>query len=563
MRTSLAFAGVVLALGAGAPSSPRAAEPPSAVAPGPVERVTVRLVQFNFLAIDDDGRPVPDLRPDEVELRVDGARRDLAFLQPYDSPAAGPSATANSRDATTTVGADPKERTQSNDAGTGRWIVLLFDHANASVRTRTRSLEAAQEYVETNVRPGDRVAIAQFDSRLRIVQNFTENVARLQAAIEEVARLAPRATRDQARAMDQLLDELRHCAERGPVGDSGDAAARCANMAAASYEHDRARELDAFASALRWLLHASAAIPEVKTVIVFSEGVSRVPSRDASDAMDAVLGLRGMGTPGVRPREEAEEGFDAVAEAAALAKASIFTINPGGSSRMTSSSAARTAPAPGRSNGLAIDPWRSAERNAQQSLHELSWRTGGTSAQGSDILQELRRIDALTPARYTIGYYARPEDSDGPPRKLKIRVLRKDVRAEFQRDTPAPPADRPPLGGELKLETSPCGEDGKRALTLRLRIDRSGLSFTRVAGKASAGFAMLLRLTPLHPAGPPMDEFRTLNITTSIREHDAGGQTDPVVEQRLALPCAAYSVSITVTDTGSGSRREFLGQLVE
>ena len=563
MRRPFVLSGVVLALGAGASSARRADEPPPAVDPGLVERVTVRLVQFNFLAIDDDGRPVPDLRPDEVELRVDGERRDLAFLQPYDSPSATPSAAIDSGGAATPAGADSKERTPSDGADTGRWIVLVFDHANASIRTRTRSHEAAREYVATRVRAKDRIAVAQFDSRLRIVQNFTGNVARLQAAIDEVGRSAPRASRDQARAMDQLLDELRHCRERGPAGDSGDAAERCASMAATSYEDDRSRELDAFASALRWLLYASASIPEVKTVIVFSEGVSRVPSRDASDAVDAVLGLRGMRTLGVRSREEAEERFDAVAEAAALAKASIFTINPGGSSRMTSSSASRTSPAPGGSNALGIDPWRSSERNAQQSLHEISWRTGGTAAQASDILRELQRIDALAPARYTIGYYARPEESAGTPRTLKIKILRKDVRAEFQRDTPPPPTDRPPLAGELRLEPSPCGEDGRRTVTLSLRIDRSSLSFTRLAGKASANFAMLLRLTPAIPAAPSMDDFRTLNITTPVREHDAGGQADPVVEQRLVLPCAAYSVSVTVTDAGSGSRREFLAQLAE
>ena len=50
------------------------------------ERVTVQLAQINFIAVDRSGRPVLDLRPDEIEI-VDGKeKQSVAFLQPYFQP---------------------------------------------------------------------------------------------------------------------------------------------------------------------------------------------------------------------------------------------------------------------------------------------------------------------------------------------------------------------------------------------------------------------------------------------------------------------------------------------
>lgn len=540
----LALCGVLAAVG-------RAAEKPQD--PGLVERVTVRLVQLNFLAVDDQGRPVTDLHPEEIELRVDGTVTPLAFLQAY---AATPAVRAKPAEAHASPEAESAPAPAA-DIPRQRWIVLFFDHVNASPRTRLGSLEAAREFLGTHVGPGDRVAIAVFDARLRIVQNFTSDAARLRASLSELEETAPRAAPERARGIDQLVDELENCRGRGQV----DLQEVCATQVITAYEDERYRELDAFTAAVRWVLYATAPIPDVKTVVLFSEGVPRVPSRDGSDAADAVLGSRSGRIMGARPRAEAEDRFDSIAEAAALAKAAVFTINPGGMSRMASISAARPGLAGGATNALQIDPWRSAERNAQQSLHEISWRTGGTATQSADIGEALERIDAVSSALYTLGYYARPDVK--VPAKVKIRILRKDVRAEFQRDVPPPPPDRAPLGGELSVDAGPCGENGRRVVTLRVRVDRSSLTFTRIAGNMVANFSLLVRLTPTTDAAPAFEDFRTLNLANPVREHEAGTLPDPAVEIRVPLDCGAYAATVTAVDAGSGSRKEFTAAIEE
>jgi VWFA-related protein len=557
MRRLAPAVALVGLLGAGPQAAEPGASPPNAPAsPGLVERVTVRLIQLNFLAVDDQGRPITDLRPEEVDLRIDGERTPLAFLQAYtsfvrgDEPSPGDTANPAPPAGEGDVPGPPVPPAR-------RWIVLLFDQVNASPRTRIHSVKAAREFLESRLGPDDHVAIAVFDSRLRILQDFTKDRARLLDATARLQDTTARASEERARAVDQLVHELRNCRERGLP----DLVERCATSVLTSYEEDRYRELESFLAAVRWVLNATAAVPEVKTLVLFSEGVSRVPSRDGADAADAILGSRAGRVYGPRSRFEVEAGFDAIAEAAANAKAAVFTINPGGAPRMTSVSAAREGLVGGDANTLQIDPWRSAERNAQQSLHEISWRTGGTAAMGADVLAALERVDAVSSALYTLGYYA--PDGAAPPTKLKIRILRKDVRAEFQRDVPPPPPERTPIQGDLAVEAGYCGDDGRRSLKLRLRLDRSSLAFTRVAGKFTANFSMLVRLSPQPGAEPLFEDFRTLNVSSPVKEHQSGALPDPVVEQRLAIPCASLLATVTVTDAGSGARREFTSAIPE
>lgn len=567
IRSSVSVLGALLGLAAGAP--PQATEKP--VDPGLVERVTTRLLQLNLLAVDSAGRAVTDLRPDEVELTVNGNPQRVAFLQAYyptEEVAAAPSPD-------TTEDEDAPVPEAARERGSGRWIVLLFDNLASSQRTRLESIRAAREFAETRIGPNDRVAIAVFDGGLRFLQSFTTDLDSIGKAIDGLSEHAEHASEAPDRRIDTLVSELENCGSRAEMvpggapitgatsqttGAAADFVENCALVAVRNYEAERSRELDALTGSLRWLLYATASIPDLKAILFFSEGVSRDPARDAIDVAQAVLGSGYARLAQSRSRAEVEDRFDEIAEAAAAAKASIFTINPGGASKLTATSAARSAPVGGTVNVLQIDPYRSAEKNAQEALYELSWRTGGTSSQGADIAAELARIDDLSAGLYTVGYYPSPPEDPDSRKKVKIRILRKGVKAEFQRDVPASP-DRAPLGGELTVEPGSCDEGGKRAVTVRLRIDRSSLSFEKMRGNVSANFSMLVRFSSPGAVRPTYQDFRTMNVTNTKAEHDSGAAPDPVVEQRFVLPCAPLSLSITATDAGSGSKREFTADI--
>src|SRR6187549_2240693 len=126
-----------------APSVPGQTRPPV----GLREKVAVQLVQLNFLASDRSGKPVTDLRLDEIEILESGKPQKVAFLEPYyQMPAA--------RSAQGTRPSSP-----STASSPSRWVLLLLDAYTSSLRTRVRSLEAIRTFVEQDLGPQDRAAI--------------------------------------------------------------------------------------------------------------------------------------------------------------------------------------------------------------------------------------------------------------------------------------------------------------------------------------------------------------------------------------------------------------------
>ena len=102
----------------------------------------VSLVSVDFLAIGRDGRPVPDLKPDEVTLRVGGRARPVDSLNMIDvaAPAApGP------RAAISPLPAPYGSNIQSHDS---RAFVLVVDDDSFRVGTERALREAADTFLD-------------------------------------------------------------------------------------------------------------------------------------------------------------------------------------------------------------------------------------------------------------------------------------------------------------------------------------------------------------------------------------------------------------------------------
>jgi VWFA-related protein len=547
----IAAVAAVLAGPIRADSAPKPRTTP--VESGLVEQVLVQLVQVNFLAVDRKGLPVLDLRPDEIEVYESRTKQRVAFLQPYYAREARGAAPAERAPAPPAPTSEPTSDAPPATPAPGRWIMLVFDHYLASQGTKIKSIEAAQKFVDAGVGPGDHVAVISFDGKLKVIQNFTTDRAKLRLACDRALGYVERASEDRYRAIDSLVDQMEQCKGRSNADV-------CAQRHVDAYEDSRLRDIDAFVTAITLLTRSVSPIPDTKALYLFSEGFPRVPGADAADAAEATLGseVARYVRPGMR--REVEEQFDAITEAAAAGKVSIFTINPGGARRMSSISAAQGAFIDARGNPLQIDLYRRVEVNAQQSLSELAQRTGGVATQGSDIYRELSRLNDLAPALYTVGYYPTEQTLGTEVRNVKIRVLRRGVRTELRRDVPRSP-QRPPLSGELVLEPGACSDQGRRPVTLKLRLDRSSLTFTRVGGNVAGNFAIFVRFLADGGTRPVYQDYRFFNVTNTADEAAAGNLPDPAMEQILVVPCGTLSVSVTATDGESGANREFTASL--
>jgi VWFA-related protein len=142
---------ILLAVVAGALVSVSAQDPQPANPQAPAFRSGVELVRLDVRVTDAEERPIRDLRADEVEIFEEGQPRPVVFFQHVEQP----------------VGtyAEVAQRTISSEVSTnqgaprGHVYVLIFDQLHIMPGNEQRARQAAERFLRTRVRPGDRIAL--------------------------------------------------------------------------------------------------------------------------------------------------------------------------------------------------------------------------------------------------------------------------------------------------------------------------------------------------------------------------------------------------------------------
>lgn len=127
--------------------------------PTPIIRAEVEVVQILSTVRDRRGNYLVDLTRDDFEVYEDGARQEIQYFS-----------------------------FQSDDSAEPLAIALLID-TSGSVKDQLSFLQqAAAEFLSQTLRPEwDLAAVVQFDSDIRLVQDFTFDFGRLEAAVDELA----------------------------------------------------------------------------------------------------------------------------------------------------------------------------------------------------------------------------------------------------------------------------------------------------------------------------------------------------------------------------------------
>src|SRR4051812_9548600 len=145
----------------------------------PVFRTGTTAVLLDIVVRDKHGRPVRDLRQDEITVLEDGAPRDVkAFRLVEGTPADGGLSTPGSGVAQP----DPLRRVTL--------VSLVFDHLGQNARKLAQ--KAAQDYLKKPLPTGQWVAVFSLDNRLHMLQDFSRNVGALSAAVDRATTTVAR-----------------------------------------------------------------------------------------------------------------------------------------------------------------------------------------------------------------------------------------------------------------------------------------------------------------------------------------------------------------------------------
>jgi VWFA-related protein len=502
---------------------------PGPSTPEPVG-VTTRRVRVDVVAEDDDGRPVGDLRSEELILTDEGRQEDIVSFTAPPPPSEG------------STGSEALPRnTFTNRVETQRGrlpsvTAILFDGLNTPMADREFARQQVIDFLR-QVPPGSWVSLYTLGRGPRILQDFTTDpqplIQALQAYRGELhveADEAPVPTLDAGlERFDSWLDELKlDLVEH--------------------YAKDRA-------------------LRTIRSLVAIANHLERVPGRKSLVWISGSFPVGWIGRdavplpggpaspdPGLRPE------IERAARALASSNLAVYPVDARGL----------------RSTGE-YDPDRAsisrqaqfADRAGFATMQTLAERTGGRAfVNSNDLGRALRR--ALEDARstYIFGYEPSHEEWNGEFRRIEVKTTRPGVRLRHRRGYFAQPGEPvedwyrqgvlqaamwSPLDASrmgLTVHVTP-GSDER--LTLRLRLHAPDVAL-RPAGDRWRG-KLDVWIVQLGPEDELLDDLsHVVELSLTPADHRRVMRTNEIVVlEGLTRKEKAVLMRVLVRDVMSGA----------
>lgn len=430
--------------------------PPSPAGLGP-QRFEARadIVLVDVTAVDDRGRPIPDLRVEDFVLEVDGQRRPIQSARYISTaPAAAPAqadAAVRSREALTS----------SNTAeNSGRLLVIAVDESRLRFGANRAVLAAAERLVE-RLSPADLVALARIPDGKGGVE-FTTDRERIRTALRAVTGRPARSPTTASVYLSEANEFVNGTREGWPEAIRRE----CADPDEPSHDGCVAR----LESAARDLVNDQESRTEV--TLRFLDGLfTRL--RPLNTPVNLVLISEGMF---IGPNVRAE--FGRVTARAAAARVSLHIVRPDRELYDIRDS--------GRPADAAQD-----ESLMREGLEQLAAGMRGglftATASGAAIFD---RISAELSGYYLLGFEPTQEDLSGGERRVKVEVPGRRVTIRARRSFSVGPRDPEPVTIPEKLQQALTAPLPVRDLPIRVstyRTTAGGDGHVRVLVGAEVG----------------------------------------------------------------------------
>jgi hypothetical protein len=400
LATLLSVAALV-ALGVRVPAPVEAQELPAAQG-NFGEALDVTLVTTSFYVVDAQGKPVRDLRPDEVEVHVGDQMLELAHFEAVGGP---PSTSATSEGDADTPAAPEAARPVTTNAGAAapRHVFLFFDLAFSLPRGVAAARRVAGELVGS-MPSTDLLYLVTYstDDGLEQEMGPVRTAAQREVLQQHIAAIEP----DDKRLMRRpdLQPIVQGKRNGGGVEEGYLEAQQTADVNYELQGADLAKQLEAFSVFLRQ-------IPGAKVLMYFSQGIDSDIYGGAAAGVSASQVGR---LPGLHNR------FAPALKSLSQTGAMVLFVNP------------IVGFEPGdRVEGLAVDAdasWVNNTPTGDGALQLMSEVSGGMVLRDPNPKTLQARIDGLLEGRYELGVYLAAQP-DATAFAADIRVTRPGARA--------------------------------------------------------------------------------------------------------------------------------------
>jgi VWFA-related protein len=383
-----------------------------------VEKSTVVLREFDLLVTDKRGRAITDLQAVEVRVFEGGAEQRVAFLETVFG------------ERQIAAGAEPdllETVSVEQPPPRARRIILAFDAFNSTLRVRQRWLDAARNWVNDGIRPGDEVGIVTFGSEPKWVLPLTDDVDVVRGALDRMALQGQAVDRDIQREMSAFMNDIRsYC----PQGNEG---FRCAYVLGQEYVQRWNRASEHSIAQLDALVEQLVSVPGRKAVLLFSEGIIGDASAMAVNALLMNFGQEIVNVETLRwnYNTDAYDELRVMQGNARAAGVSFFTL-------YTARSTARGFAGDLEQGELLMVPdlgvnaWSRMESSARETLSVLATETGGRSYERlKDLDDDVGHAADAFLGIYSVGYYRKSPETE--PGRLRVKVSRRNVDLDYNR----------------------------------------------------------------------------------------------------------------------------------
>src|ERR1700730_18002006 len=174
-----------------------------------VIKVTSNLVSLDVIVKDRKGKPITDLKPEDFTVSENGVPQKIEF---FDSTLTSSNEVSQSANATGST--EPKPRTPT---GFPRNIIaLVLDGQSTEVANLKHVREGIVKYIRDRISDSDSVALFSISSGLQLLQPFTQDKAKLIAAVEKAYDSSTVSKTSEARGLAEDIRAMRDQIASGP-----------------------------------------------------------------------------------------------------------------------------------------------------------------------------------------------------------------------------------------------------------------------------------------------------------------------------------------------------------
>ena len=355
-----------------------------------------------------------DLQKDDFELLEDG--RPVKVTNFYAVADGVPSKIAGIDALPPQDGAPSDGRPPSVPEDQRLHLILYFDNLFLEPFSRRRVIGDVRRFLATELTPDDRVMVVTAERTLHVRQAFTDDLALIHEALDEIETMSGFAVQGEAerQRIMKLVDNA----------DDFDEAERFIDF----YAREVFQNVDRSIDAMKDMISPLAGLAGRKALVFVSDGLPMIAAADLYHLLDMRFGKTGPG--GLRAqRYDARNRFRELVMSANANRVTFYALEAAGLRSHSSLSAENRSAAAG---GSQIDADLTHDFNNQEPLQMLALDTGGLATLNTNnIAGALDRMGTDFRSYYSLGYSA-THAGDGRAHKIEVRVKRKGLRVRHR-----------------------------------------------------------------------------------------------------------------------------------